>query len=542
MATPGQQTPPLPELVFAQASPRSVGGTSLFETARTIDHASVEAFMSEAAMVTAAASRLRGAGFQVLDVTPTTINIAGAPSLYEEYFSTRLVAEERAVLKPQDREDTATFVECPDTDLPGLIPAGRSPAAEVLEGVAIEEPRYPFASPLPPKADYWHLQVPGDVSAGTNAERAHRMRVTGAGVKVVMVDSGWYRHPYFTSRGYRSAPVVLGPATSNPNDDEIGHGTGESANLFAVAPDIDFTMVKINFVNSIGAFNTAVQLRPHIISCSWGSDVPHPPLSAANNALAAAVATAVLNGIVVVFSAGNGQCGFPGQHPDVISAGGVMMEPDAALHASDYTSGFASRVYPGRNVPDVSGLVGMQPRAAYIMLPLQPGDAIDRDLGNGQSHPKGDETPPDDGWAAFSGTSAAAPQVAGACALLKQVAPRLSPAKVKDVLTRTARDVTTGTNHPRFGTPAAPGYDLATGHGLVDAHRAVLAATLLGRREGGQLSSRPETSVPAQRVSAEAAGRAPASRVTGAGVPAVQVEDASALAGYMTEQDVDGGS
>ena len=149
--------------------------------------------------------------------------------------------------------------------------------------------------------------------------------------------------------------------------------------------------------------------------------------------------------------------------------------------------------------------------------------------------------PPDDGWAAFSGTSAAAPQVAGVCALLKQVAPRLSPAKVKDVLTRTARDATTGSNHPRFGIPAAPGYDLATGHGLVDAHRAVLAATLLGRRGEGQVITRPEVSVPEQRVPAEAARQVPVSPLTGPGGSAVQLEDASALANYMTEQDVDGG-
>lgn len=476
MATKRKRPAPLPEVVYAQASPRSVGGGSLFDASRTIDHHNVENYTSAEAVVRNAVSRLQAAGFQVLQVSPTTVNIAGPPSLYESYFSTRLVAEQRTVIKPQVGEDTAEFIDSPDTDLPGLIDASRSPAADVLEGVAIEEPVYFHQGPFPPKRGYWHLQVPGDVSLGMNADKAHRMQITGAGVKVVMIDSGWFRHPYFTGRGYRAAPVVLGPAATNAGDDEVGHGTGESANLFAVAPDVDFTMVKINFVNSTGAFNAAVALRPQIISCSWGSSVLNPPLSAANTALAAAVANAVANGIIVVFSAGNGQFGFPGQHPDVISAGGVMMEPDASLHATDYTSGFASRVYPGRNVPDVSGLVGMRPRAAYIMLPLQPGDVIDRDLGNGQNHPAGDETPDDDGWAAFSGTSAAAPQIAGICALIRQACPRLTPAQVKDILNRTARDVTTGRNG--MNEPAGPGYDLATGHGLANAHRAVLAARL----------------------------------------------------------------
>jgi subtilisin family serine protease len=127
-------------------------------------------------------------------------------------------------------------------------------------------------------------------------------------------------------------------------------------------------------------------------------------------------------------------------------------------------------------VPDVSGLVGMRPGAAYIMLPVQPGDEIDKGRGNGKKHPNGDETANNDGWAAFSGTSAAAPQVAGICALIRQAAPGLTPAQVKDILNRTARDVTTGQNQQ--GDAAGPGYDLATGHGLADAQRAVLAARL----------------------------------------------------------------
>src|SRR5699024_6590399 len=91
---------------------------------------------------------------------------------------------------------------------------------------------------------------------------------------------------------------------------------------------------------------------------------------------------------------------------------------------------------------------------------------------------RGDETAPDDGWAAFSGTSAAAPQVAGVCALLLQACPQLTPGQVRQVLMDTARDVTQGTNHPTFGHPATPGPDTATGHGLVDAHKAVLLAKL----------------------------------------------------------------
>jgi hypothetical protein len=118
----------------------------------------------------------------------------------------------------------------------------------------------------------------------------------------------------------------------------------------------------------------------------------------------------------------------------------------------------------------------MRPRAIYIMLPLQPGDDID--VGNaGGTHPNGDETTNNDGWAAFSGTSAAAPQLAGVAALLKQACPTLTPADIKDILSKTARDVTTGTCNPATGGhTATTGPDTATGDGLVDAHKAVMMA------------------------------------------------------------------
>lgn len=474
-----------PPRIFAQASPRSIGGVSLFDASQ-INAATVANFYSAPDVVSRAAVRLREAGFDVLQVTPMTINIAGSADTYRRAFQTRIVTEERPVIKPLAVEATATFLETPDTPGPGFIATTGTPFEDIIEGVAIEEPRFYMApSMFPPVPAYWHLRLPGDLSLACNADRAHRSGVTGRGIRVAMVDSGWYRHPYFTGRGYRVAPVMSAPGAAEPLADESGHGTGESANIFALAPDVTLLPVKMSVVNTIAAFQTAISLGPDIISCSWGSNRPTGPLSAADQALAAAIATAIAAGIIVVCAAGNGHWSFPAQHPDVIAAGGVFLGPDGSLQASDYASGFASTIYPGRRVPDLCGLVGMRPKGLYLMLPVEPGDRIDSTPWNdpygrglqGGAYPDGDETAPGDGWAVFSGTSAAAPQLAGAAALVRQTCPNLSPAEVRNVLMMTARDVTSGAASPGTGGPAAaPGADSATGSGLVDAYKAVRLA------------------------------------------------------------------
>jgi subtilisin family serine protease len=158
--------------------------------------------------------------------------------------------------------------------------------------------------------------------------------------------------------------------------------------------------------------------------------------------------------------------------PEVVSVGGVTADNNAKLRASNYASSFMSLIFPGRRVPDFCGLVGMQPKAIYIMLPIPKGSAIDSSQG-GIPFPDKDETTTSDGWGAFSGTSAAAPQIAGICALLLQKRPTLTPAQIKAALRATAIDVTTGTS--AMGEPAGPGIDNATGSGLVDALSAWLS-------------------------------------------------------------------
>ena len=472
-------TSPLPAKIFAQVSPRSAGGVSMFEAQEQINSATVLNFFSERDVINAAVARLQEAGFEILQISPMTINIAGSAATYRKAFNTDIVVVDRPVIKEMGRKDIAQFLDSPETQMPGLIETRGTQFEDMIEGVALEEPVYFMAASMyAPLKQYWHLRIPGDVSLACNADRAHRAGITGKGVKVAMVDSGWYKHPYFVGRGYKASPVVLGPAAANPLHDESGHGTGESANIFANAPDISFMPVKINFVNSTGAFNAAAGLDPDIITCSWGSSIQFGPLSAINQALAAAIAAAVASGITVIFSAGNGHYGFPGQHPDVISAGGVFMNPDETLRASDYASGFMSNIYPNRRVPDLCGLVGMKPKAIYIMLPLEPGDDIDTNNAGG-THPNLDQTATNDGWGAFSGTSAAAPQLAGVAALIKQACPGLKPAAIKDIMRKTARDVTTGNcNSSSGGSAATVGPDTATGDGLVDAHKAVMLAKI----------------------------------------------------------------
>ncbi|PWE72396.1 peptidase S8 [Bacillus cereus] len=478
----------LPPTVYAEASVHSIGGESIFTTTKSITSKTVEQFYSKDNMIQKAVEKLKANGFQVLHVGEISISIAASPETFENIFHTKIVMKEREVHGIPGKTST-TILDSTNSKIQGLIDTNNSELADVLEGIAISEKAFlhsPASATLedtsinipgllssnPPKKNYYHLEPPQDLTKLLLAERAHQKGITGKGIKVVMVDTGFFRHPFFTKRQYHINPVILGPETTAPIHDERGHGTGESANVFSLAPDVDFTMVKMNKFNTTGAFEIAVAQNPDIITCSWGFPTPPNKLAASQAILASVIANAVNKGITVVFACGNGGEPFPGMHPDVISVGGVFVDRNGSLEATPFASGYKSEIYKNRQVPDVCGLSGLPPMAAYIMLPVEPGDELDKiAFASGQQHPNGDETSPFDGWSAFSGTSAAAPQIAGICALLKQANNQLTHFQIRDILKKAARDVTKG--HSQQMNPAHQGPDLATGFGLVDASRAV---------------------------------------------------------------------
>lgn len=303
-------------------------------------------------------------------------------------------------------------------------------------------------------SDKFRLRVPVDVAQIMQATSVHKRNITGKGVRVVMPDTGFYHHPYYIEQGYNFLSVTA-PDAVDYSADSHGHGTGECANLLAVAPGINFIGLKMG--NPTLAIKAATELRPDIITNSWGYslDGPLPNLPNWLKPLYLAILDAVSKGITVCFSAGNGHYGFPGSMPEVISVGGVYVDHKLNYSATEYTSGFKSTWFPGRNVPDISGLCGIPPTADYIVLPVQGSAMLEKD----------------GGWGAFSGTSAACPMVAGVCALLKEADRSLTPEDIKSILKHTARDITAGKN--AHGENAVPGPDLAVGFGLVDAERAI---------------------------------------------------------------------
>lgn len=492
--------------VVATVSPRSVGPASLFDSSTMITAKNAAQFASTPEDTRDAKRALTKAGFHVFEAASNdkTISIGGSAKLFKEFFGAKL-SRQKAEIGPGLETSFMATSEDPAEALmqaPGEL-------ADLIEGAVVARPPTYFApsaiAPIAPvhASAYPYLSVPDGIAVMLRAARVHRLGVTGRNVVVAMPDTGMFPHAFYAQRGYRVLTTLLGPGAADPGLDDVGHGTGEAANIFACAPDIRLIPVKMGN-DAVGAINTAVNAspKPQVMTNSWGYDADRPgtTLPVWLKPLELAVANAVASGIVVCFSAGNGHYGFPGSHPDVISVGGVHVNlPDINdFEASSYASSFNSTWYPGRSCPDLCGLTGKRVdigggKAPSILLPVQEGaqlDTITPATGPGN-----------DGWGLFSGTSAASPQIAGIVALMLEKNPALTPAQVKEKLKKSARDVTKGTT--AHGVTAVAGADLATGTGLADAKWSYLntmgevAATFFAAPKEAQLAMVSAGTMPA---------------------------------------------
>jgi hypothetical protein len=440
------------DLVSFSVMCRPRSGMDFDELLRVCTREELEAFLPEPDVVAGVAEKLRNFGFEVFDLhsrlkAPTGIpqpivSARGRVELFERTFSAQLEKLIRIRIRAGVEIATSAIV---------LRRGSSQPSPKAIAGAArvvVAPPPVYEATAIPPASRNFCLHLPGDIAQLTMASATHRLstasgeRATGAGITVAIVDSGYWEHPYFRDHGYRITRVAS-PDTTDPDQDLSGHGTEVLANVLACAPDVHAYGIKSGADHVLAVWVAMNVPGVRVISISWVYELTDgSPLPAECLPLEFLILLAVLySGITVVVAAGNGPLdSFPALMDQVIAVGGVSVKRRDKLSVWEDSSSFT---FGGRNVPDFCGL------SHDLLMP------------NAGPFPN---------WEIASGTSFAAPQVAGVAALLLQKNQALTPDLVRDAIRNTATDIRWGKS--ASGQQAKVGLDLATGTGLVNALRA----------------------------------------------------------------------
>ena len=260
----------------------------------------------------------------------------------------------------------------------------------------------------------------------------------GPGIPLTIVDSGiFFGHQEFVGRPDLTALDAQEPAP-------LGGVHGTAVASVAGAP--------ANGVGLLGLYPT-VAIRSYDASLGDGTRLPSSDIAAgiaaaatggrtvinlslggnsADPAIEAAVAKAVRAGDLVVAASGNsGEEGnplsYPGASPHVLTVAATDRNDQVASFSSQ--SQFVDISAPGVDIPVATAL--------------------------------------DNSYAPESGTSFSSPMVAAAAAWLWSVRPTLDASQVAEILRRSARDI------------GPPGFDIASGYGILDVAAALAAPTPL---------------------------------------------------------------
>ncbi|MCL2436185.1 MAG: S8 family serine peptidase, partial [Lentimicrobiaceae bacterium] len=365
-------------------------------------------------------------------------------------------------------------------------------------------------------ASQWGLkntgQYGGTPGIDIKAEQAWSI-ATGLGVKVAVLDDGVdLLHPALIDNlltGYDATNAVYGGSKGGYGGNGSiadAHGTACSGIIAAkdsikgVAYNANIIPIRIGY--SIGGnkgepgdpreewlaydhwivdgINQAWDsLGADILSNSWGVSAPSYAINSAINA--ALTQGRNSKGSLVVFSAGNkgiNVISHPADsNPDILVVGAISpcgegKYPESCDGEAWGTSSGSKLdvMAPGVLIPttDIVGGTGYNPQRHIHTY--NGGNIINLDFAN-QNY-----------TVCFSGTSAAAPHVAGVAALILSVSPNLRGDEVRDIIESTAQKINLYINgHYLYNYGIDPDRPNGTwcedmGYGLVDAHAAVLVA------------------------------------------------------------------
>ncbi|MPY46468.1 S8 family serine peptidase, partial [Streptomyces phyllanthi] len=298
-----------------------------------------------------------------------------------------------------------------------------------------------------------------DLITQINATAPKARGLDGTGVRVAVLDTGVRTtHPDLKDRVSKSVNHI---SWDDETGDVDGHGThvagiiggtgaASDGKYEGVAPGVEILSGRVlsgplgQLSHIIDGMEWAADEGVDIVNMSLGSSVPTDgtdPWSLATDALLA-------QGVLPVVSAGNSGPGSFTVSPPSAAAGALAV---GAAGGDDAVASFSSR-------GPLFGNYTVKPNLKAPGVAVTAARAAGTDIGD--IDPEGPQGPVDENYTRLSGTSMAAPAVAGAAALVMQAHPDWTPRQVSQALVSSATP-----------SPGESVYD--QGSGLIDVERAV---------------------------------------------------------------------
>ena len=378
-------------------------------------------------------------GFELLNFHAIAISFSGSPADFERVFGFRPFAHvfasgrghqvEGFDVRPEDAHHLRA--------LPEIFEGRASDFAIARPPRLIDDLGMPLRDVAANDCAVWSL--PDEISMATWADGVNAPVVTGHHVVVAQIGTGHYRHRFFSDRGYRVLPTLLGPGQREPQRDDHGQSTGEAACLLGAAPDLRLRPIK-GLLDPVGDLLIAIDSTPSpdLIMNSWGYEADQggwkdlertdPNLFHYLKILDTAITFAAARGITIAALAPKTWKSFPACHPDVIAMAPVS-RGRAGHPASRVSAG--GHLYPEKHAPELFWDAAKSVRSGLDLIgcthPVQPGSVLAAHLPM--------DLCGDEGFAWCDIDLAAAPLAASRLALLLEQHPGLSPRDVRSLIT-----------------------------------------------------------------------------------------------------------
>lgn len=311
--------------------------------------------------------------------------------------------------------------------------------------------------------------------AVTNAAPAHAVGLTGAGIRIGVVDSGVMRsHPALSPRVVNNLVYISSSGNNLAVDDVVGHGTAVSQAMAGapfgawpggIAPGAQIVSARIisdkpptdDGSGQGNEVSGALGLKPihqdlidrgaRIMNNSWGG-LYWTDLNATAPIADEYRPFIISNNGLVVFAAGNESRANPSDMASLPSKAG----PNGTMPAADLERGWLTVVALSTDSPTQLASYSNACGIAMRYCIAAPGDVTVTGT---------NDTPTSPSYWTWRGTSLAAPLVSGGAALVWQAFPYFNNDLVRQTLLGTATDL------------GAPGVDPVFGYGALDIGKAI---------------------------------------------------------------------